>query len=156
MRVTTGVAAIDAAAGSVNKLHGTMPTVRTLRQPSTSTLPTMGFGRNFKLGRAAPQHFSEAEIAQLMQWYHEGAAKKIVKMKGNTAAGLLIAMKLHDAGDEDITQFRNKYALRISAWFGAYDRVVTKSHERTQRAGRVEETAEVLLLFDGAMAKKTK
>ena len=75
VRVATGVAAIDAAAGLVNTLHGTMPTVRTLRQPSTSTLPTMGFGRN--LGRAAPQHFSEAEIAQLMQWYHEGAAKKI-------------------------------------------------------------------------------
>jgi hypothetical protein len=68
------VAAINAAAGLVNKLHGTMPTVRTLRQPSTSTLPTMGFGRN--LGQAARQHFSEAEIAQLMQWYHEGAAKK--------------------------------------------------------------------------------
>ena len=74
------MAAIDAAAGLVNKLHGTMPTVRTatLRQPSTSTLPTMGFGRN--LGRAAPQHFSAAETAQLMQWYHDGAAKKITKM----------------------------------------------------------------------------
>ena len=154
MRVKTGVAAIDAAAGLVNKLHGTMPTVRTLRQPSTSTLPTMGFGRN--LGRAAPQHFSEAEIAQLMQWYHEGAAKNITKMKGKKAAELLIAMKLHDAGDEDITQFQNKYALRISAWFGAYDRAVTKSHERTQRVGREEETAEARLQYDASMAKKTK
>ena len=154
VRVTTGVAAINAAAGVVNKLHGTMPTVRTLRQPSTSTLPTMGFGRN--LGRAAPQHFSEAEIAQLTQWYHEGAAKKIVKMKGPNAADRLIEMKLHDAGDEDIKQFRNKYALRISSWFGAYDRAVTKSHERTQRAGRVEETAEARLQYDASMAKKTK
>ena len=154
VRVTTGVAAIDAAAGLVNKLHGTMPTVRTLRQPSTSTLPTMGFGRN--LGRAAPQHFSEAEIAQLMQWYHDGAAKNITKMKGKKAADLLIAMKLHDAGDEDITQFQNKYALRISAWFGAYDRAVTKSHERTLRVGRVEETAEALLRLDADMAKKPK
>ena len=157
VRVKTGVAAIDAAAGMVNKLHGTMPTVRTLRQPSTSTLPTMGFGRN--LGRAAPQHFSEAEIAQLMLWYHEGAAGKIVKKKGNDAAGELIEMKLHDAGDEDIRQFRNKYAMRISAWFGAYHRAVTKSHERTKRAGRVEETAEDLLLLDAVketMAKKTK
>ena len=154
VRVTTGVAAIDAAAGLVNKLHGTMPTVRTLRQPSTSTLPTMGFGRN--LGRAAPQHFSEAEIAQLTQWYHEGAAKKIVKMKGPNAADRLIEMKLHDAGDEDITQFRNKYALRISSWFGAYHRAVTKSHERTKRVGRVEETAEARLQFDASMAKKTK
>ena len=104
MRVTTGVAAIDAAAGLVNTLHGTVPTVRTLRQPSTSTLPTMGFGRN--LGRAAPQHFSEAEIAQLTQWYHEGAAKIIVKMKGPNAAEKLIEMKLprHDAGDEDCAQ----------------------------------------------------
>ena len=157
VRVMTGVAAIDAAAGLVNKLHGTMPTVRTLRQPSTSTLPTMGFGRN--LGRAAPQHFSAAETAQLMQWYHDGAAKKTTKMKGNDAAGLLIAMKLHDAGDEDIKQFRNKYALRISAWFGAYFRAMTKSQERAKRAGRVEETAEDLLLLDAVketMAKKTK
>ena len=157
VRVKTGVAAIDAAAGLVNKLHGTMPTVRTLRQPSTSTLPTMGFGRN--LGRAAPQHFSEAEIAQLTQWYHDGAAGKLVKKKGNDAAGELIEMKLHDAGDEDIRQFRNKYAMRISAWFGAYHRAVTKSHERTKRAGRVEETAEDLLLLDAVketMAKKTK
>ena len=154
VRVTTGVAAIDAAAGLVNKLHGTMPTVRTLRQPSTSTLPTMGFGRN--LGRAAPQHFSEAEIAQLTQWYHEGAAKKIVKMKGPNAADRLIEMKLHDAGDEDIKQFRNKYALRISSWFGAYHRAVTKSHERTKRVGRVEETAEARLQYDASMAKKTK
>ena len=50
----------------------------------------MGFGRI--LGRAAPQHFSEAEIAQLTQWYHEGAAKKIVKMKGPNAADRLIEM----------------------------------------------------------------
>ncbi len=57
--------------------------------------------------RAEPQHFSEAEIAQLTQWYHEGAAKIIVKMKGPNAADRLIAMKLHDAGDEDIKQFRN-------------------------------------------------
>ena len=157
VRVTTGVAAIDAAAGLVNKLHGTMPTVRTLRQPSTSTLPTMGFGRN--LGRAAPQHFSAAETAQLMQWYHDGAAKKTTKMKGNDAAGLLIAMKLHDAGDEDIKQFRNKYALRISAWFGAYFRAMTKSQERAKRAGSVEKAAEDLLLLDAVketMAKKTK
>ena len=157
VRVMTGVAAIDAAAGLVNKLHGTMPTVRTLRQPSTSTLPTMGFGRN--LGRAAPQHFSAAETAQLMQWYHDGAAKKTTKMKGNDAAGLLIAMKLHDAGDEDIKQFRNKYALRISAWFGAYFRAMTKSQERAKRAGSVEKAAEDLLLLDAVketMAKKTK
>ena len=65
-------------------------------------------------------------------------------------------MKLHDAGDEDIKQFRNKYALRISSWFGAYDRAVTKSHERTKRVGRVEETAEARLQFDASMAKKTK
>ena len=154
VRVATGVAAIDAAAGLVNTLHGTMPTVRTLRQPSTSTLPTMGFGRN--LGRAAPQHFSEAEIAQLMQWYHEGAAKKIVKMKGKNAAEKLIEMKLHDLGDEDPTQFQNRYALRISSWFGAYHRAVTKSHERTERVGRVEETAEALLMLDAATAKKPK
>ena len=157
VRVTTGVAAIDAAAGLVNTLHGTMPTVRTLRQPSTSTLPTMGFGRN--LGRAAPQHFSAAETAQLMQWYHDGAAKKTTKMKGNDAAGLLIEMKLHDPGDEDIRQFRNKYALRISAWFGAYYRAMTKSQERALRAGRVEETAKNLLLLDAVnetMAKQTK
>ena len=159
VRVMTGVAAIDAAAGLVNKLHGTMPTVRTLRQPSTSTLPTMGFGRN--LGRAAPQHFSAAETAQLMQWYHDGAAKKTTKMKGNDAAGLLIAMKLHDAGDEDIKQLRNKYALRISAWFrvGAYFRAMTKSQERAKRAGSVEKAAEDLLLLDAVketMAKKTK
>ena len=80
-------------------------------------------------------------------------------MKGNDAAGLLIAMKLHDAGDEDIEQFRNKYALRISAWFGAYFRAMTKSQERAKRAGRVEETAEDLLLLDAVketMAKKTK
>ena len=157
VRVMTGVAAIDAAAGLVNKLHGTMPTVRTLRQPSTSTLPTMGFGRN--LGRAAPQHFSEAEIAQLTQWYHDGAAGKLVKKKGNDAAGELIAMKLHDAGDEDIKQFRNKYALRISAWFGAYFRAMTKSQERAKRAGSVEKAAEDLLLLDAVketMAKKTK
>jgi hypothetical protein len=117
----------------------------------------MGLGRN--LGRAAPQHFSEAEIAQLTQWYHDGAAKKITKMKGNDAAGLLIAMKLHDAGDEDIKQFRNKYALRISAWFGAYFRAMTKSQERAKRAGSVEKAAEDLLLLDAVketMAKKTK
>ena len=65
-------------------------------------------------------------------------------------------MKLHDAGDEDIKQFRNKYALRISSWFGAYDRAVTKSHERTQRAGRAEETAEARLQLDASMAKKPK
>ena len=53
-------------------------------------------------------------------------------------------------------KFRNKYALRISAWFGAYDRAVTKSHERTQRAGHAEETAEARLQLDASMAKKTK
>ena len=81
---------------------------------------------------------------------------EITKMKGEKAADLLIAMKLHDAGDEDIKQFQNKYALRISAWFGAYDRAVTKSHERTLRVGRVEETAEALLRLDADMAKKPK
>ena len=91
-----------------------------------------------------------------MQWYHEGAAKKIVKMKGKNAAEKLIEMKLHDAGDEDPKQFQNKYALRISSWFGAYHRAVTKSHERTERVGRVEETAEALLMLDAATAKKPK
>ena len=80
-------------------------------------------------------------------------------MKGPNAADRLIEMKLHDAGDEDIKQFRNKYALRISAWFGAYFRAMTKSQERAKRAGSVEKAAEDLLLLDAVketMAKKTK
>ena len=65
VRVTSGVAAINAASGAVNQMQATMPTVRTVRPPSISTLPVMGFGRN--PGRAAAQHFSEEEIAQLVK-----------------------------------------------------------------------------------------
>jgi hypothetical protein len=57
VRVTSAVAAIDAAWGTVKQIHGTMPT---LWPRSISTLPPMGFGR--KPGRAAAQHFSEEDL----------------------------------------------------------------------------------------------
>jgi hypothetical protein len=154
VRVTSGVAAIDAASGAVSQMQATMPTVRTVRPPSFSTLPVMGFGRN--PGRAAAQHFSEEEIAQLVRWYHDGAGKIINKVKGKGAAAALIKMKLHDPGDEDIKQFQGKYAQRISAWFGSYHRVVTKRSEQAKRAGCAEKAAEGVLTADEAKAAAAK
>ena len=110
----------------------------------------MGFGRN--PGRAAAQHFSEEEIAQLVKWYHDGAAKIINKVKGKGAAAALIKMKLHDPGDEDIKQFQDKYAQRISAWFSSYTRVLTKRREQAERAGRAEKAGEGMLTEDEAKA----
>ena len=154
VRVTSGVAAIDAASGAVSQMQATMPTVRTVRPPSFSTLPVMGFGRN--PGRAAAQHFSEEEIAQLVRWYHDGAGKIINKVKGKGAAAALIKMKLHDPGDEDIKQFQDKYAQRISAWFSSYTRVLTKKSEQAKRAGCAEKAAEGVLTADEAKAKAAK
>jgi hypothetical protein len=114
----------------------------------------MGFGRN--PGRAAAQHFSEEEIAQLVRWYHDGAGKIINKVKGKGAAAALIKMKLHDPGDEDIKQFQGKYAQRISAWFGSYHRVVTKRSEQAKRAGCAEKAAEGVLTADEAKAAAAK
>ena len=71
VRVKTGTEATDAAEGMMNQQCATMPTNRTERQPSPNTLPPMGFGRN--QGRGAAQHFSEAELERLIEWYHEGA-----------------------------------------------------------------------------------
>ena len=123
-------------------------------QTAISTLPVMGFGRN--PGRAAAQHFSEEEIAQLVRWYHDGAGKIINKVKGKGAAAALIKMKLHDPGDEDITQFEGKYAQRISAWFSSYTRVLTKKSEQAKRAGCAEKAAEGVLTADEAKAKAAK
>ena len=154
VRVKTGTEATDAAEGMMNQQRATMPTNRTERQPSPNTLPPMGFGRN--QGRAAAQHFSEAELAQLIEWYHEGAQRKEKKKKGKQAAADLISMKLHDPGDEDPSQFAGNYAKRISAWFGSYYRAMTKRVEQVKRAARVEDAGHVLLLNADMAKKKAK
>ena len=151
LRVKTGTEATDAAEGMMNQQCATMPTNRTERQPSPNTLPPMGFGRN--QGRGAAHHFSEAELEQLVFWYHEGAERKEKKKKGKQAAADLISMKLHDPGDEDPSQFAGNYAKRISAWFGSYHRAMTKRLEQVKRAGRVED-ASMGLLINADMAKK--
>ncbi len=115
MRVTSGVAAVDAASGMVNQIHGTMSTVRTMRPPSISTLPRMGFGRN--PGWAATQHFSEEEIAQ---WYPAGVNAK--KLKGKHAAEELIKMKLHDPGDKDIRPLAINTRVHTRVYTGAHAR----------------------------------
>ena len=65
-------------------------------------------------------------------------------------------MKLHDPGDEDIKQFQDKYAQRISAWFSSYTRVLTKKSEQAKRAGCAEKAAEGVLTADEAKAKAAK
>ncbi len=117
VRVTTRVAAIDAAAGLVNKLPGTMPTVRTLRHCEWHWQPSPARCLRWLRAQLGPGSAAALlrKIAQLTRRYREGAAGKIEKKRGDDAAGLRIEMKLHLAGDEDITQFRNNYALRISA-----------------------------------------
>ena len=97
---------------------------------------------------------SEKEIAQLLQWVvPRRSCEDKRKMKGSCS---LIKTKLHDRGDEDITQFEGQYAQLISAWFGSYHRVVTKRLEQAKRAGRAEKASEGVLTEAEAKAAAKK
>jgi hypothetical protein len=61
-----------------------------------------------------------AEPIQFVEWYHDGAAKRITKMNGKMAAAARIKMNLHDAGDRCFDQLKKAYVLRIQACFATF------------------------------------